>query len=403
MADVFVSYSRRDTAYVKRLVEALQERGKDVWVDVEGIRDAEVFPAALRRAVEGSDGFVFVISPDSVQSPFCEQEVDRAVELNKRVVPLLLRAVPDERDPGRDPVSQLDPGGRRRRVRRRRRAPRQGARHRPRLGAGAHALAVEGARVGRRGPRPQLPAARLGAGGRRAVAGGECRQGARLRRRSSANTRRAAAPRRRAGSARSWARASAWRRLDRAARVRADLAQPGDQRAQHRHGRRRSRPTARRSSRSIRSARFCWPPPRARADDAGRAVRAATRARRVADPLSAAGRGAPDLRAELVRDHGGGVQPRRPPVGRGSLQRHGRLRRRAHRSRDPAGARRRDGRAVELQPHRLAAGRVGGAQHHARRSGDRCDPGRRAENARPGASAFSPNSPDELAIADTTT
>jgi hypothetical protein len=63
MADVFVSYSRRDTAYVKRLVEALQERGKDVWVDTEGIRDAEVFPAALRRAVEGSDAFVFVISP----------------------------------------------------------------------------------------------------------------------------------------------------------------------------------------------------------------------------------------------------------------------------------------------------------------------------------------------------
>ena len=99
MADVFVSYSRRDTAYVKRLVEALQERGKDVWVDTEGIRDAEVFPAALRRAVEGSDAFVFVISPDSVQSPFCEQEVDRAVELNKRVVPLALRPVPDEEIP----------------------------------------------------------------------------------------------------------------------------------------------------------------------------------------------------------------------------------------------------------------------------------------------------------------
>ena len=99
MADVFVSYSRSDSELVNRLVERLRERGKDVWVDVEGIRDAEVFPAALSRAVEGSDGFVFVISPDSVASPFCEQEVDHAVERNKRIVPLAYRSVPDEQIP----------------------------------------------------------------------------------------------------------------------------------------------------------------------------------------------------------------------------------------------------------------------------------------------------------------
>ena len=99
MADVFVSYSRSDSELVNRLVERLRERGKNVWVDTEGIRDAEVFPAALRRAVEGSDGFVFVISPESVASPFCEQEVDHAVELNKRIVPLAFRRCPTSRFP----------------------------------------------------------------------------------------------------------------------------------------------------------------------------------------------------------------------------------------------------------------------------------------------------------------
>jgi WD40 repeat protein len=97
--DVFVSYSRRDGEFVRQLVEQLEARGKDVWVDVGGIRDGEVFPAALRTAVEGTDGFVFVISPDSVGSRFCAQEVAHAVELNKRIVPLLLRAVPDEQVP----------------------------------------------------------------------------------------------------------------------------------------------------------------------------------------------------------------------------------------------------------------------------------------------------------------
>jgi len=99
MADVFVSYSRRDAEFVQHLARALGERGKDPWVDVEGIRDAEVFPAVLRSAIEQSDGFVFVISPDSVASSYCEQEVEHALELNKRIVPLLLRPVADDAVP----------------------------------------------------------------------------------------------------------------------------------------------------------------------------------------------------------------------------------------------------------------------------------------------------------------
>jgi WD40 repeat protein len=99
VADVFLSYSRRDSDFVARLADALGARGKNVWVDTEGIRDGEVFPAALRNAVEQSDGFVFVISPDSVDSPYCGQEIDHALELGKRIVPLVLRRVPDEQVP----------------------------------------------------------------------------------------------------------------------------------------------------------------------------------------------------------------------------------------------------------------------------------------------------------------
>ncbi len=84
---------------MQRLQGELAARGKDVWIDVEGIRDAEVFPVALARAIEGSDAFVFVISPDSVHSEFCEHEVAHADELRKRIVPLALREVPDAEIP----------------------------------------------------------------------------------------------------------------------------------------------------------------------------------------------------------------------------------------------------------------------------------------------------------------
>ena len=95
MPDVFISYSRRDSEFVSRLTEALDERGKQVWLDTESIADAEVFPHAIRTAIESSDALLFVISPDAVHSQYCEQEVAYAGELGKRIVPVLRARVPD--------------------------------------------------------------------------------------------------------------------------------------------------------------------------------------------------------------------------------------------------------------------------------------------------------------------
>ena len=75
---------------------AVEGRGKAVWLDTEGIEAGEVFPIALRRAIEGSDAFVFVITPDSVASQFCEQEIEHAQTLGKRILPVLRSRVPDE-------------------------------------------------------------------------------------------------------------------------------------------------------------------------------------------------------------------------------------------------------------------------------------------------------------------
>jgi WD40 repeat protein len=95
MADVFVSYSRQDSAFVGRLVSSIEGRGKQVWRDTDGIADGEVFPQAIRTAIEQSDAFLFVITPAAVQSAYCENEVEYARELKKRIVPVLRLPVPD--------------------------------------------------------------------------------------------------------------------------------------------------------------------------------------------------------------------------------------------------------------------------------------------------------------------
>ena len=76
-------------AFVARLANEFESSGKNVWIDTAGIEDTEVFPLAIRSAIESSDAFLFVISPASVGSRFCEQEVDYALSLNKRLVPVL--------------------------------------------------------------------------------------------------------------------------------------------------------------------------------------------------------------------------------------------------------------------------------------------------------------------------
>src|ERR1043166_9382114 len=91
--DVFISYSRKDREFVKRLEAALQARGRAAWVDWEGIRPAEEFMQAIFPAIEGTDTFVFVISPDSGTSDVCGGVLAPAASPNKRSIPIAAREV----------------------------------------------------------------------------------------------------------------------------------------------------------------------------------------------------------------------------------------------------------------------------------------------------------------------
>ncbi len=104
--DVFISYSRKDREFVKRLDAALQARGREAWVDWEGIRPAEEFMQAIFPAIEGTDTFVFVISPDSVTSEVCGRELAHAVAHNKRMVPIIAREVDAKTVP--EPLAKLN-------------------------------------------------------------------------------------------------------------------------------------------------------------------------------------------------------------------------------------------------------------------------------------------------------
>ena len=93
MADVFISYSRKDKDFVQRLDEALKKREREAWVDWEGIRPTEEFMQAIYAAIESADTFVFVLTPDSVASAVCKLEIAHATSHNKRLMPMVAREV----------------------------------------------------------------------------------------------------------------------------------------------------------------------------------------------------------------------------------------------------------------------------------------------------------------------
>ena len=93
MAKIFLSYSRKDSAVARKLIDAFKEMGHDPWVDWEDIPPAVGWLEQIFRGIEGSDAFFFLVSPDSVASDVCSVEVGKAEENKKRIIPIVVRDV----------------------------------------------------------------------------------------------------------------------------------------------------------------------------------------------------------------------------------------------------------------------------------------------------------------------
>jgi len=98
--DVFVSYSRVDRRMVEELVEALARRGKRAWVDLEDIPPSAAWMEEIRSAIDGSQAYLVVLSPDFARSPVCSEELLHAEEAGKRIVPVLVSPTDPATVPG---------------------------------------------------------------------------------------------------------------------------------------------------------------------------------------------------------------------------------------------------------------------------------------------------------------
>ena len=100
-ARTFLSYARRDGALADRVFDALGAAGLDVFRDSEDILPGEDWRNRLGGLIAAADAILFLLSPNSAASEVCAWELDQAVALNKRIVPVVIHRVADGEAPAR--------------------------------------------------------------------------------------------------------------------------------------------------------------------------------------------------------------------------------------------------------------------------------------------------------------
>jgi len=83
------------------LTADLEGANVDAYLDTKDILPGEPWQERLGKLIASADAVVFLISPASVASKVCDWEINEAERLSKRVLPLVVRDVPDESVPGR--------------------------------------------------------------------------------------------------------------------------------------------------------------------------------------------------------------------------------------------------------------------------------------------------------------
>jgi TIR domain len=96
---VFISYSRDDLEFADQLDASLELGGFETTIDRRGMSGGEDWKARLGALIRDADTVVFVLSPSSAQSDICVWEVGEAVQLGKRIIPVLCRMLGDAKAP----------------------------------------------------------------------------------------------------------------------------------------------------------------------------------------------------------------------------------------------------------------------------------------------------------------
>jgi hypothetical protein len=86
---IFISYSRSDAGYAKKLAETLEHEGFAVWND-NRISLGTSWPRVIQEQLDQSSAVIVLMTPRAYQSEWVQNELSRAKRKQKPIFPLLL-------------------------------------------------------------------------------------------------------------------------------------------------------------------------------------------------------------------------------------------------------------------------------------------------------------------------
>ncbi len=86
---IFVSYARVDKPLCKQIVRTMDVH--QVWYD-ERLHAGQKWWDQISKRLEWCEGFVYLLSPNSVQSEYCRRELEIARSLGKHIFPVVIQA-----------------------------------------------------------------------------------------------------------------------------------------------------------------------------------------------------------------------------------------------------------------------------------------------------------------------
>ena len=93
MNEIFISYSRRDKVFTLKLFDALKAARREVWADWEDIPPGSDWFVEIKEGVERSQAVLFILSPEWIKSRECAKELEYAVQMGKRLIPVIWQNV----------------------------------------------------------------------------------------------------------------------------------------------------------------------------------------------------------------------------------------------------------------------------------------------------------------------
>lgn len=90
MAKVFISYSRKDIDFVRKLAVDLETAGYDVWWDITDLQGGDDWVNTIPQAISSSQHVIVVLTPASIESEWVRKEYTQALSLRKKIIPLML-------------------------------------------------------------------------------------------------------------------------------------------------------------------------------------------------------------------------------------------------------------------------------------------------------------------------